>query len=57
MKLKYVVTILVVISFVSPDTYAGDNGKLAFVWTNGDPHVAHRLVLMYTHAAKGDVLK
>ncbi len=26
--------------------------KLAVVWTSGDPYVAHRVCLMYTHAAK-----
>jgi hypothetical protein len=26
--------------------------KLAVVWTSGDPEVAHRMCLMYTHAAK-----
>ena len=26
--------------------------KLAIVWTSGDPEVAHRMVLMYAHAAK-----
>ena len=26
--------------------------KLAVLWTSGDPDVAHRVCLMYTHAAK-----
>ena len=26
--------------------------RLAIVWTSGDPEVAHRMVLMYAHAAK-----
>ncbi len=26
--------------------------ELAVVWTSGDPDVAHRMALMYTHAAK-----
>ncbi len=26
--------------------------ELALVWTSGDPEVAHRMVLMYGHAAK-----
>ena len=26
--------------------------RLAVVWTSGDPEVAHRVCLMYTHAAK-----
>lgn len=29
-----------------------DGSKLAVVWTSGDPDVAHRVCLMYTHAAK-----
>lgn len=31
-----------------------ENGpdKLAVLWTSGDPDVAHRVCLMYTHAAK-----
>jgi hypothetical protein len=29
-----------------------DESKLAVVWTSGDPDVAHRVCLMYTHAAK-----
>jgi hypothetical protein len=27
-------------------------GRLAVVWTSGDPEVAHRMCLMYSHAAK-----
>ena len=30
----------------------GAPGKLFVVWTSGDPDVAHRMALMYTHAAK-----
>lgn len=30
----------------------GERDKLAVVWTSGDPEVAHRMCLMYTHAAK-----
>ncbi len=26
--------------------------RLAIVWTSGDPEVAHRMVLMYSHVAK-----
>ncbi len=26
--------------------------KLAVIWSSGDPYVAHRVCLMYTHAAK-----
>lgn len=28
------------------------SSRLAVVWTSGDPEVAHRVCLMYTHAAK-----
>jgi hypothetical protein len=31
---------------------AVDGERLAVVWTSGDPEVAHRMCLMYTHAAK-----
>lgn len=29
-----------------------ENSKLAVLWTSGDPDVAHRMALMYTHRAK-----
>ena len=29
-----------------------DASRLAVVWSSGDPDVAHRVCLMYTHAAK-----
>lgn len=29
-----------------------EEDSLAVVWTSGDPDVAHRMTLMYTHAAK-----
>lgn len=29
-----------------------DGSQLAVVWSSGDPEVAHRVCLMYTHAAK-----
>jgi hypothetical protein len=29
-----------------------EKSKLAVLWTSGDPDVAHRMVLMYTHRAK-----
>ena len=29
-----------------------DTERLTIVWTSGDPDVAHRMVLMYSHAAK-----
>ncbi len=31
---------------------ADDSSRLAIVWTSGDPEVAHRMTLMYGHAAK-----
>jgi len=31
---------------------ATDPTRLAVVWTSGDPEVAHRVCLMYTHAAR-----
>jgi hypothetical protein len=31
---------------------AGSPTRLAVVWTSGDPEAAHRVCLMYTHAAK-----
>ncbi|MFO7775525.1 MAG: DsrE family protein [Candidatus Hydrogenedentota bacterium] len=31
---------------------AEEEDGLAVVWTSGDPDVAHRMALMYTHAAK-----
>ncbi len=30
------------------------SSKLAVVWTDGDPYVAHRVCFMYTHAAKNN---
>ncbi len=39
-----------------PPTEAKDAqpSKLAVVWNSGDPEVAHRVCLMYTHAAKSN---
>jgi hypothetical protein len=31
---------------------SGERDKLAVVWTSGDSEVAHKVCLMYTHAAK-----
>lgn len=31
---------------------AAATSRLAVVWTSGDPEVAHRVCLMYTHAAR-----
>ena len=37
---------------VSEADTADGPGKLAVVWTSGDPDVAHRVCLMYTHATR-----
>ncbi len=34
------------------DESATSTERLTIVWTSGDPEVAHRMVLMYAHAAK-----
>jgi len=34
-----------------PQSSASAETKLAVVWTSGDPEVAHRVCLMYAHAA------
>ena len=34
------------------DTAAPEPSKLFVVWSSGDPDVAHRVCLMYSHAAK-----
>jgi hypothetical protein len=34
------------------NTAESQDSKLAVVWTSGDPEVAHRVCLMYCHAAK-----
>ncbi|VAW12617.1 hypothetical protein MNBD_BACTEROID01-1266 [hydrothermal vent metagenome] len=35
-----------------PGNNEGSPGKLVVLWTSGDPYVAERVALMYTHAAK-----
>lgn len=59
LRLAVVVLILVGagISFVNAQNdekpvEAKDPERLTIVWTSGDPDVAHRMVLMYGHAAK-----
>ena len=44
----------VIVSVVGPvrAQESADATRLAVVWTSGDPDVAHRMCLMYTHAAK-----
>ena len=40
-------------SAAAQDADSGDDpSELAVLWTSGDPDVAHRVGLMYTHAAK-----
>ncbi len=34
------------------DQTTNDAEKLTILWTSGDPEIAHRMVLMYSHAAK-----
>jgi hypothetical protein len=50
----FVLTAIVLI--VSSTIYAGDiaasSDSLAVLWTSGDPDVANKVCLMYTHAAK-----
>lgn len=36
----------------SPTENPPTTSKLAVLWTSGDPEVAHKVCLMYTHAAK-----
>ena len=47
-------TILGVAAIVSPGAGKAEaaSENLAVVWTSADPDVAHRVALMYTHAAK-----
>ena len=35
-----------------PKPAGGAESRLAVVWTSGDPEVAHRVCLMYSHAAQ-----
>jgi hypothetical protein len=39
-------------SDTEPARAEGEAGRLAVVWTSGDPDVAHRVCFMYTHNAK-----
>lgn len=52
MKFIYGLLLAFVLIGGTAQSYAGENDKLAVVWTSGDPDVAHRMVLMYTHAVK-----
>ena len=48
------ISLLVVLSPLNITAQEGDKekSKLAVLWTSGDPDVAHRMALMYTHRAK-----
>ncbi len=51
----FIIGILLTLSFkiYSQNTVSGQvPDKLVIVWTSGDPYVAERVALMYTHAAK-----
>lgn len=51
----FIMGILLTLSFkiYSQNTVSGQvPDKLVIVWTSGDPYVAERVALMYTHAAK-----
>ncbi len=60
MKLPRMIAIVLSIVFVglsaaptgAQDEGAEPTGKLMVVWTSGDPDVADKVCLMYTHAAK-----
>ena len=47
-----VVVALFGVVYMSSAQEADTPEKLAVVWTSGDPDVAHRVCLMYTHAAQ-----
>ncbi len=36
----------------SEEPFGGEPSTLVVLWTSGDPEVAHRMALMYTHGAK-----
>lgn len=48
----FLVLFLCLNTYSSAQTTLPPSDKLAVVWTSADPEVAHRMVLMYTHAAK-----
>lgn len=53
--LSFLVMIVFVGVFVQsalPQEEKADSGKLAVLWTSGDPDVAHNVAFMYTHTAK-----
>lgn len=58
MKIKstlLAIHIMLLVTLLSAPLMAQESeksSKLAVLWTSGDPDVAHRVALMYTHAAK-----
>ena len=53
MMLLTCVTLLAAVAIpVQADEAEAPSGKLMVVWTSGDPEVADKVCLMYTHAAK-----
>ncbi|MGD7652236.1 MAG: DsrE family protein [Verrucomicrobiales bacterium] len=52
--LKFVLALVLFLSFAGSDRLAAaeEPSTLVVVWTSGDPDVAHRVALMYAHAAK-----
>ena len=60
MRIKRLLSTFLIILFASQlasaekqqDEKKNDKEKLVVVWTSGDPYVAERVALMYTHAAK-----
>jgi hypothetical protein len=44
--------ILITKTMAQSENYEKGEDKLVIVWTSGDPYVAERVALMYTHAAK-----
>ena len=57
-SLLSIIIVLLVVLFIGQIFVKANNhaqpktNKLAVVWTSGDPDVAHKMCLMYTHAAK-----
>ena len=56
LKYYYILPIILILILSVIDTIDADetetSNQLAVLWTSGDPDVAHRVCLMYTHAAK-----
>ncbi len=45
-------TVIFIFLYTSPVLTRQPGEKLTVLWTSGDPEVAHKVCLMYTHAAK-----